>query len=184
MRCLSVFLMLLLSGCAGARPSVERYTYRIGTQDGGLCSATAIAKDVLLTAKHCIGESDTVVYIGDKRVTVRHIETDARDHALLWVDKRFPEWAQFGPSPKVGDEIEFYGNSEGLNQVYRRGYVAAYLGQYMYSDAMVGRGDSGAGIFNSSGQLVGVVSAVHIGEIVRYAVSFPLTAEIKRVRHE
>ncbi|WP_423176244.1 MULTISPECIES: trypsin-like peptidase domain-containing protein [unclassified Stenotrophomonas maltophilia group] len=184
MRTLAVLLLASLAGCADARPSVERYTYRIGTQDRGLCSATAVGREVLLTAKHCIAENDSVVYLGDKRVTIRHIEVDGRDHALLWVDERFPVWAQFGPPPKVGDEIEFYGNSEGLNQVYRRGYVAAYLGAYMYSDAMVGRGDSGAGIFNSSGQLVGVVSAVHIGEIVRYAVSFPLTAEIKRVRHE
>lgn len=184
MRCLFVFLMLSLSGCVQARPSVEQYTYRIGTQDGGLCSATAVGRDTLLTAKHCIKESDSYLYIGAERVEISHIDVDSRDHALLRVQKRFPVWAQFGPSPKVGDEIEFYGNSEGLNQVYRRGYVAAYLGQYMYSDAMVGRGDSGAGIFNSSGQLVGVVSAVHIGEIVRYAVSFPLTTKIKSMRHE
>ncbi|PJL41059.1 hypothetical protein B9Y78_08110 [Stenotrophomonas maltophilia] len=184
MRTLAVLLLASLAGCADARPSIERYTYRIGTQDGGLCSATAVGREVLLTAKHCIEATDSVIYIGGKRVEIKHIETDSRDHALLWVGQRFPVWAQFGPPPKVGDEIEFYGNSEGLNQVYRRGYVAAYLGPYMYSDAMVGRGDSGAGVFNSSGQLVGMVSAVHIGEIVRYAVSFPLTAEIRRVRRE
>lgn len=180
MKTLSVLLLASLAGCAGARPSVERYTYRIGTQDGGLCSATAIAKDVLLTAKHCVGESDTVVYIGGKRYGISHIEADSRDHALLWVDRRFPEWVQRGATPKKGDALSFVGNVDGFDQLYRYGHMAGWYGGAMVLDITCGRGDSGAGVFNESGQLVGVVSAVYAGPIVHFCISYPLAFSPKQ----
>lgn len=180
MRTLAVLLLASLAGCAGARPSVERYTYRIGTQDGGLCSATAVGREVLLTAKHCIAENDSVVYLGDKRVTIRHIEVDGRDHALLWVDERFPVWAQRGPTPHKGDALSFVGNVDGFDQFYRSGQMAGWYSSAMLLDMTCGKGDSGAGVFNESGQLVGMISAVYVGPIVRFCVSYPLAFSPKQ----
>lgn len=180
MKFLATLLLASLAGCADARPSFERFTYRIGTQDGGLCSATAVGQDVLLTAKHCIGEGDTVVYLGDKRVTVRHIEVDGRDHALLWVDRRFSVWAQRGATPVKGDALSIFGNVDGFEQFYRVGRMSGWYSSAMLMDMTCGKGDSGAGVFNESGQLVGMVSAVYVGPIVRFCVSYPLAFSPKQ----
>lgn len=180
MRTLAVLLLASLTSCADARPSIERYTYRIGTQDGGLCSATAVGRDVLLTAKHCIEATDSVIYIGDKRVEIKHIETDSRDHALLWVGQRFPVWVQRGATPVKGDALSFIGNVDGFDQFYRSGQMAGWYSSAMVLDMTCGKGDSGAGVFNESGQLVGMISAVYVGPIVRFCVSYPLAFSPKQ----
>lgn len=180
MRCLFVFLMLLLSGCVQARPSVEQYTYRIATQDGGLCSATAVGRDTLLTAKHCIKQTDSYLYIGTERVGIAHIEVDQRDHALLRIQKRLPVWTQRGPSPKKGDRVQVLGNVDGFDQLYRFGTFAGWYQGALVYDMTCGKGDSGAGIFNEQGQLVGVVSAVYVGEIVRLCVAYPFAFTVRQ----
>ncbi|WP_414488385.1 trypsin-like peptidase domain-containing protein [Stenotrophomonas maltophilia] len=180
MRTLAVLLLASLAGCADARPSIERYTYRIGTQDGGLCSATAVGREVLLTAKHCIEATDSVIYIGGKRVEIKHIETDSRDHALLWVGQRFPVWVQRGATPVKGDALSFVGNVDGFDQFYRSGQMAGWYSSAMLLDMTCGKGDSGAGVFNESGQLVGMISAVYVGPIVRFCVSYPLAFSPKQ----
>jgi hypothetical protein len=174
MRCLAVLLLFLLAGCANARPSTEQYTYRIGTQDGGLCSATAVGRSTLLTAKHCVSLTDTVVYVGGKRVAITRIEVDGYDHALLWVQTRFPAWAQRGPSPKKADVIHFFGNVDSFEQLYREGHMSGWYGGAFVLDITCGKGDSGAGVFNEQGQLFSVVSAVYVGPIIRFCVAYPL----------
>lgn len=173
MRCLFVFLMLVLSGCVQARPSVEQYTYRIGTQDGGLCSATAVGRDTLLTAAHCVSRTDTHVYLGGERVTVLRIEIDSRDHALLRIQRRLPVWTQRGPSPKKSERVQFFGNVDSFDQIYRSGTFAGWYQGALVFDMTCGKGDSGAGIFNEQGQLIGVVSAVYVGPIIRLCVAYP-----------
>lgn len=174
MRCFAVLLLIVLAGCAQARPSTEQYTHRLGTQDGGLCSATAVGQRTLLTAKHCIKQTDSYVYLGGKRVGVTRIEVDGSDHALLWVDQRFRSWAQRGVSPKKGDPLHFYGNVDGLEQLYRAGYMSGWYGGAFVLEIPCAKGDSGAGVFNEQGQLVSVVSAVYVGPIIRFCVAYPL----------
>lgn len=180
MRCLFVFLMLVLSGCAQARPSIEQYTYRIGTQDGGLCSATAVGRNTLLTAAHCVNRTDSYIYIGAERISVSQIEVDSRDHALLRVQKRLPVWAQRGPSPKKGELVQMLGNVDGFEQLYRFGTFAGWYQGALVYDMTCGKGDSGAGIFNEQGQLIGVVSAVYVGPIIQLCVSYPFAFTVQQ----
>ena len=173
MRTFIAVLLLALAGCASAGPSAEKYTYRVGMQDGGLCSATAVAANVLLTAKHCLQPSDNFVVLEDRRIPILRVEVDSRDHALVWVGKKFPAWAKRGPAPPKGAALSFFGNVDGFVQLYRTGRMAGWEGGAMVYDMTCGKGDSGAGVFNESGELVGMVSAVYVGPIVRLCISYP-----------
>lgn len=164
MKYLLALLMLGLTGCAEARPApFEQYTYRVIFESGSLCSATAVARDVILTATHCVEKGDTFLVIAGKRVSIGAVIEDGSDHALIQVDVRFKTWAKRGATPKLGDQVRIYGNADGFEQIYRQGYVMGWRGAQLVMDMNCGLGDSGAGIFNDAGELVGVVSAVHVG---------------------
>lgn len=174
-------LLVFLAGCASASPPIDTVTFRIGTIDGGLCSATAVAADVLLTAKHCIKDTDDALLLEGKAVAILRQEADAHDHVLLRLRHNFRAWAKPGPSVKVGQDVQMRGNVEGFNQFYRRGYVAGWYGSALMMDMEIGKGDSGAGIFNMKGELVGVVSAVYKGPHARFAVAYPLAFSPKQL---
>lgn len=165
MKYLPALLALTLSGCAEARPTpVKQYTYRIEFESGALCSATAVAKDVILTATHCVEKSDTSVVIAGRKVSIEAVVEDATDHAWISLDMEFETWAERGPTPNVGDALRIFGNADGYDQIYRTGYAMGWAGNQLLMDMNCGFGDSGAGVFNDSGQLVGVVSAIHTGK--------------------
>jgi hypothetical protein len=56
--------------------------------------------------------------------------------------------------------VFWWGNPQGVPNVYREGYVAAVSGDQIAVDGTICHGDSGAGIFNQQGQVVAVVSAM------------------------
>ncbi len=73
--------------------------------------------------------------------------------------------------PKVGEEIVIMGHPAGIEFTYAHGYVSAYRsdidpdildirGPFMQVNAGISGGNSGGGIYNSAGQLVGIVSFV------------------------
>jgi len=81
---------------------------------------------------------------------------------MLVVDTTFTSWAKLGESPKPGDFIFLWGQPAFLNFLYREGHVAGYdekegVVTTIY-DLNGFYGDSGSGIFNLSGQVVGVTS--------------------------
>lgn len=73
--------------------------------------------------------------------------------------------------PKVGEEIVVMGHPAGIEFTYAHGYVSAYRsdidqelldirGPFMQVNAGISGGNSGGGIYNSSGKLVSIVSFV------------------------
>jgi len=176
MKYLLALLALSLSGCADARPApVEQYTYRIILPSGALCSATAVAKDVILTAKHCVEGDEKTLTIAGQTVPIGQMAEDGLDHVLIQVGVTFKTWASRGPTPKPGDAVRIYGNADGYEQIYRTGYVMGWAGYQLLMDMNCGLGDSGAGIFNDAGQLVGVVSAVHVGRAYnKFCIAYQL----------
>jgi len=175
MKCLFALLMML-SGCAEARPvPIEQYTYRIELPSGSLCSATAVAKDVILTARHCVEGDEKSLVIAGQTVRIGMMAEDGSDHLLIQLDVEFKVWATRGPTPKAGDELRIVGNADGYIQMLRRGYVMGWDRNQMLMDMNCGLGDSGAGIFNEAGQLVGVVSAVHVGKVTnKFCIAYHL----------
>lgn len=116
-----------------------------------------------------------------------------RDLALVEVEGYVPPHlispiADFEPA--VGDDVESMGNPVGVEYSYARGYVSAYRtglnsesfhmkGPFMQVNMAITSGNSGGGIFNNRGELVGVVSFIN-GELPGHGFTVPL-GTIKRI---
>lgn len=159
MRVLLALLLALLAGGCEAHPSDFRDTaLRLDLEGGGVCSATAVAANVLLTAQHCT-DSGRILAINGQPANALKIVKDGKDHVLVRVTMRFKHWAKVGRGPLTGDKVRWLGNPAGNENVYREGYVARNYTDEVWLDAHGFNGDSGAGVFAADGRLCGVVSA-------------------------
>ena len=144
-----------------AHKTTHTITQKVLVGGGGKCSATAIAPHALLTASHCEKPTGEILIDGTPAHILIEPIRDGFDHSVLIVDATFANYAEFAyAEPKVGDDIFIFGNAGSQTDLLRKGYVAK-LGKdedpYLY-DFNGWMGDSGAGIFNAEGKLVGVVS--------------------------
>lgn len=103
---------------------------------------------------------------------VYQVDTGLTDHAVLRVATTFEHWARVGLPPALGEEVYFQGSPRGLAQLLRVGRMAGkghlpksaqedspvLAREFTLYDVQVAPGDSGSGIFNRNGELVGVVS--------------------------
>jgi V8-like Glu-specific endopeptidase len=142
--------------------------------DYGTCSGTIVAKDVILSAAHCFDNEDelakllgvtpppvpTSVLVDGYKVYIEDIVDDGADHALVKVIFNFKDHATLGPPPAVGCKVHYWGNAAKQTNTYREGYVASYRHGDMLMDVNGFFGDSGSGIFDGSGKLVGVISFI------------------------
>jgi hypothetical protein len=165
-------LLLISQACAG--PSAGT-TARL-TIEGATCSGTVVAPSTILSAAHCFKDPDedeldkalghaaplpSEMLIDGYRVYIEAVSFDDNDHALVRVSFNFHERATLGPVPAVGAHVHYWGNPGGLVNAYREGYVSSYHNGEMILDVNGFFGDSGAGIFDESGKLVGVMSSLH-----------------------
>lgn len=159
MKFLCVLLALLLSGCADAHPGDFRNTaLRLDLEGGGVCSGTAVAANVVLTAQHCTDYSPIVAINGQPARALKIVK-DGKDHVLVRVTMRFKHWAKVGSGPLTGDKVRWIGNAAGQDSLYREGYITrAWIGE-TWIDAHGFVGDSGAALFCADGRICGVVSA-------------------------
>lgn len=166
--------------------TAKKATLRIET-DKSVCSATAIddggepGTHVVLTAAHCveIGRLNDLfgIHVPDlahmqyltlngRKARVVKYEFDKYDSVKLTVDLWFEHFASFGPKPKQGDITFSHGNPDGTPDMLLVGLVAGWTSEYqgvpdvMLLDRNDFYGSSGAGVFDASGRIVGVVNAV------------------------
>lgn len=166
--------VLALTGCipVDQEARVKAATAVIETPLAGFCSATYIGPNIVLTASHCILVDSGPIAINGKAGKIISARHDGSDIAVLVVDIPSTAWAKVGRRAKQGDRLFFYGHASGFDRLLRRGYVIGFYDKRTLVDMMVGRGDSGAGVFNERGEVIGVVSSVfsahpsfHIGAI-------------------
>jgi hypothetical protein len=173
-RAAALLLATMLAGCGGcasvpSHDDLRAMNHRL-TVEHGLCSGTAVGPDLLVTAQHC-GE---VRQVGGTPVTTSVVERGSRDFVLLRVSGvTFRQFAERGPMPRQGDRVRWWGNPVGEANVYRQGYVARVQDGTIVIAAQVCKGDSGAGLLNDKGQVVGVVSAMTAAPHCQFALSFP-----------
>jgi V8-like Glu-specific endopeptidase len=148
-------------------------TARLDFNDG-TCSGTIVAPNVILSAAHCFEEEEDVMsYFGlaPQRTTMKvdgyqvkilAYVSDDNDHELVRVDYTFKQYSRLAKLPAVGAHVHYWGNPAGINNVYREGYVTGYHNSAMMMDINGFFGDSGAGIFNSEGNVVGVISFIQV----------------------
>lgn len=163
MRILALLLLALVTGCSGCAsvPKAEiarASALRLGFEQG-VCSATAVGPYTALTATHCFGQQGGLRTIDGQPVTVLSRVDDGRGHTLIRVTVEFKQYAKRGKVPlATGDRISWTGNPAGEPNVYREGYVSRVRTDGILIDAQVFFGDSGSGVFDSRGHLVGMVS--------------------------
>lgn len=188
-RAVAIWLIAFaIAGCAILAPRPEpvevvakRSVARLEFASGGTCSGTLVGASVLLTASHCFDGGDDLIAINYVPVNVVRVQEDGADHALVTVDHVFSHWAPIGAMPSQGAPVFFYGNPLRRSDLLRRGYISGDDGAIVYIDITIGPGDSGAGIFNEAGELVGVVTGFgssdatpqfHIGVVRHFALGF------------
>ncbi len=193
-------IALALSACAvpaadAARPSgtVEKAhaaTVRID-MNNGVCSATVIGKRTLLTATHCFRGAVSFEVDG-KPIQISDRVDDGNDHTIIWTDRVFSYRAKLAEAPVQRDRVYMWGNPNGMHDIYREGVVAGYEQderpgsvRLTLIDMNIFQGDSGAGLFNSKGEVCGVASGVlnntMQGTYAKYAVALPLAFKAEDV---
>jgi uncharacterized protein Usg len=159
------------------------------TIDGATCSGTIVAPSAILSAAHCFKEEadpiaklfgvpttqappPTSMLVDGYKVYIEAITYDDADHALVKVIFVFKDHATLGKFPTVGSRICYWGNAAKQSDTYREGYVTSFKHGDMIMDINGFFGDSGAGIFDASGKVVGVMS--YLEAFPRQGVVFKL----------
>lgn len=159
-----IWSLLAFAGCASSPvEKIHRVAVHL-TMDNGSCSGTVVGKNAVLTATHCLSGAKALSIDGIPVVVYKAYD-DKRDHLLLVTSLSFRDAATRGDSPKMGDAVYVIGNPGELVDIYRQGTVAGYkkfpeAAATLY-DLNGYFGDSGAGIFNQDGKLVGVISIIY-----------------------
>ena len=180
------FLLFLAILCIslpvfGQSPAIvkaHKASYQIGQvtlSDKSVCSATAIGPHALLTATHCELPSEAL-YIRDAEGSPAEVVArirDGQDHTILLLKGvTFADYVTVDQKAiHVTDDIFTIGNPGGWKDIYQKGYVAgleldesveAALGggspAKVLIDIQAFPGESGAGIFNTDGVLIDVLS--------------------------
>jgi hypothetical protein len=126
-------------------------------EDAG-CSATAVGPHTLLTASHCLIPSHEI-QIDDATAKVISIDFDDNDHLLIQVDHSFNAYTPIVIREFVPNEVvHMWGNPGDSKDVYRVGTFQKVHDSFNELLMPVLPGDSGSGVFDSNGNLIGVVS--------------------------
>lgn len=163
MKLAAAFLALALGGVSypafgPALPVEKPATLYLAFTDGS-CSGTAVGPSLVLTAEHCL-MGGPLVSVNGKPAKIGAKLVDGQDHMLLVVQGVvFRRYATLDQRPfRQGQEVHWWGNPAGLRDQYRIGYVMGFEEGWALISAPVDSGDSGAGIFDRSGRVVGVIS--------------------------
>lgn len=157
-------MLLILAGGFNSAARLERIraVSLVLMFDNGVCSGTAVARDVILSAEHCFSDKSTLKTINGSEVKVLNIMRDGNDHVLVRVSVQFETWAKVGDAPKQAERVRWIGNPRGLPNMYREGYVVRSDEESVLIDAPAYKGDSGSGVFNEKGQVVAVLSGAMV----------------------
>lgn len=179
-------ILFATTACSGHTPSLQQKSSHMITflneegEDASTCSATAIGPHAILTAEHCnnglIQHSALTLDLSTHHTNILGSAKDDRDHVIYLLDG--PAFENFlrpdellNVAPAEGSEsVRIYG--DGLGRYPPRlvkGHVDAKANAAELSDVdhaqgtlwlklAVLPGDSGSAVYNSAGQVVGLVT--------------------------
>lgn len=166
-------------------------------QDGdwtAYCSGVWIARNMILTAHHCVDDEPTLQFITHadqveiyETPIIRHdakILREDIEHDLTLLITKYQETSTFAvlapASPPIGTQVIIVGGPIGLTWTQMPGYVSAYRqslhymadheGPFMQLAAGVWGGNSGCGVFDAQGHLVGIVNLRSSAPYVGFAI--------------
>lgn len=163
------------SDFSSPNPAIEHYFNQKGNNQVALGSGFIISKNgYIITNNHVIDKAETisVIFSDNSREEAKLIGIDKKtDLALIKIDttkELLP--VTFGDSDKirVGDWILAIGNPFGLGGSVTAGIVSAKsrdiesgpYDNFIQTDASINQGSSGGPMFNMSGEVIGINSAI------------------------
>jgi len=208
----SCFLLLMSSLAFAVSPAVDKAhkaSLHIGQEtvaDSNYCSATAIGPQAILTATHCELPDDTL-YVEGRKVPLEIVRRmrDGNDHTIYLIKGTvFSVYANVSLTDpvEVSEDVFIFGNPGKWSDVYQKGYIAsiqvdnsieAAFGHAgpdtILIDLQAFPGESGAGIFNTSGEVIAVLGfdcpQTHKDAAIDFAGAYPLAfkqADIDKAR--
>jgi S1-C subfamily serine protease len=126
---------------------------------------------VVVTAAHVVGDNTVMIIQGRKgeRVTAQSVYNDeSADLAILVTPKlktrtAIPYRPRKTDANLVGATLTYTGFPGRHDLLTIRGYVAALERGYVVTNMFGWFGSSGSGVFDTQGRLVGIVSAIDVG---------------------
>ena len=182
---LFLFFPLAAFGQLSTNGIVQRVSSSVVTIEGKLGTGSGVVLDsdgIVVTNFHVIeGESEISIKSsnGDVYTAVSVVDYDlSKDIVLLKVKAFDIPFSKMGNSNQVsiGDDVVIIGSPRGLSQSVSRGIISAKRdsgdGYTLFqTDAAVSPGSSGGGMFNSNGELIGiVVSKLTSAENVNFVI--------------
>lgn len=172
MRFVALLVLALIAGCTGCvslpAPGKGAVSLKMGE---GSCSGTAVGRYTILTAAHCLKDEAGVIGVDGVDVGYAVLAQDGNDHALVRVSKRQVRYSRIAKMPRPGSPVVLLGNPQGLQDLWRRGIYSGELEvpgcpafstrapcKLLLLDMNSTEGDSGAGVFDERGMLVGVIT--------------------------
>lgn len=169
----------------------------------GLGSGVLInEKGDIWTAAHVVLLAEEVVvhFASGEQIPAKVITTNATADValirLLWMPKKF-KVAKIAPSSEVniGDKIFIIGAPFGLERSLSVGYISGRLdekgnqfafskSEYFQTDASINHGNSGGPMFNTKGEVIGVVSSILSQSGGFDGIGFVVTSDICRLHLE
>lgn len=166
-------------------PGQDEYSqgsgFAVNTSPIGGPGAVIVTNDHVIA--DCVDPSSLSVYVGDVEYRGTLRATDARtDVAVLDVPTLSIPAMEIGPEPRIGDWVMAVGSPLGIQDSASFGYVTNVVPDepMITTDAVLGPGNSGGPLVNSSGQVLGVNSAV-FAEAEGIAIVTPLTVLCRKV---
>ncbi|HEV3110311.1 MAG TPA: DegQ family serine endoprotease [Candidatus Binataceae bacterium] len=160
----------------------------------GLGSGVIVSPDgYIMTNNHVVGNADTIqVTLMDKReFTAKVIGKDSKtDLALIKIDTKEPlPFAALGNSDgtEVGDWVVAIGNPFGFSLTVTAGIVSAKgraLGgnydEFIQTDAAINPGNSGGPLFDVSGKVVGINTAIYSRTGTSAGIGFAIPIDLAK----
>jgi serine peptidase DegS len=148
----------------------------------------------IVTNHHVIANADSIrVQLRDGRVAAAHVvgSDPDTDLAVLKIDLQHLPVAPLGHSDqlRVGDVVLAIGNPLGLSQTVTHGIVSAVsrsqlgiapLEDFIQTDAAINRGNSGGALVDSSGNLVGINTAMVAKSLGVEGIGFAIPVNMVR----
>jgi Do/DeqQ family serine protease len=195
----SVVFIKNFSGTDPRRYSMFDYFFGTGpTQQVSTGSGVIISKDgYIITNNHVIDQAETIEVVHQKRTySARLVGTDKNtDIAVLKIEAENLPQITLGNSRnlQIGEWVLAVGNPFNLTSTVTAGIVSAKerqinilggdfpLESFIQTDAPINPGNSGGALVNSSGQLVGINTAIlsRTGSYTGYGFAVPVDIAMK-----
>ena len=167
---------------------------REAPQQGGLGSGFIVdAKGIVVTNNHVVGNARTVtVQLSDGReLAGRVLGRDPKtDLAVIQIEGRDFKAVAWGDSDRarVGDSVFAVGSPFGLGKTVTSGIVSARgreigagpYDDFLQVDAAINSGNSGGPLFDASGRVIGVNTAIFSPSGGNVGIGFAIPAEMVR----